>query len=179
MKSACIAVAIVAVVLAAGCVDTVTPTPWEVVDEARDSDWVLTMGSPRARWVVGEPIVIRTELRYVGPGAGTEYFGSSSGPVAFSLEEIGGTRSLQGSMLGDCARHSIRADEPLVVAYVKGGYSADDPNAAFYTEFVADPVLRLPAGSWELAAHAVFSMPPNCGQGRTVSLNASVIVTVE
>jgi hypothetical protein len=171
---------VLAMVLVAGCADAPQPTPWPVVERAVDPDWELTIASPRSHWRAGQPIVIRTVLRYIGPGGGTEYYGSGSGPLAFELIELGGSRILQGGLEGDCAQHTMRANDPLVVGYMKpGGYSAEDPNAAFYTEFLADPLLRLPPGRWELAARAVFSMPPTCGQGRTVALRASVVVTVD
>lgn len=172
MKTNRIGLWLLAALLATGCAET------RAVDQ--DQDWVLTIGSPQSQWATGEAIVVRTELRYVGPGGGTDWFGSGSGPLAFDLREINGTRHLEGGMLLNCQRHETRADGPLVVGYVKpGGYSADDPNAAFYREFLADPLLHLPPGEWELAARAVFSMPPDCGTGRTVSLRASVILTVE
>jgi len=149
------------------------------VDSASDPVWVLSIGSPRARWAAGEAITIRTVLTYVGPGGGTEYFGSSSGPIAFDLKEIDGPRHLEGGMLSDCKMHEMRSDEPLVLGRFKaGGYSSDDPHAAFYEGLQDDPLLRLPSGRWELTARAVFSMPPDCS-GRTVSLMASIVLTVE
>jgi hypothetical protein len=152
----------------------------ELTDTARDPEWVLTIGSPQSRWSVGDAIVVEAELRYLGPAEGTEYFGSGSGPLAFDLEEIGGTRRLAGAYTLDCRTHEIRPDTPLVVPYAKsGGFSAEDPNAAFYTEFLEDPLLHLPSGEWELGVSANLSMPPGCAEGRSVNLRASITLSVE
>jgi hypothetical protein len=152
----------------------------ELTDTARDPEWVLTIGSPQSRWSVGDAIVVEAELRYIGPAEGTEYFGSGSGPLAFGLEEVGGTRKVYGASTLDCARHEIRPDTPLVVPYAKsGGFSGEDPNAAFYTEFLEDPLLHLPHGQWVVGVNASLSMPPDCGEGRSVDLRASITLSVE
>lgn len=171
---------LVASLILAGCTAAPAESPWEVVDSAHDVSWILAIGSPKAQWAAGEAIDIRAVLTYVGPGQGAEYFGSGSGPLTFGLREIGGTRHLEGFMELDCSRHAMRSHEPLVVSQFKtGGYSADDPSAAFYEHLLADPLLRLPPGQWELTARAVFSMPPGCGEGRAVSLLALIVLTVE
>ena len=57
-----------------------------------------------------------------------------------------------------------------------GGFSADDPDAAFYRAFFSEPLVRLPAGRWEIAAVASFVV----GDRRPEhSLRASITVTVE
>ena len=171
---------LVATLTLVGCTAAPPESPWEVVESAHDVSWVLAIGSPKAQWAAGEAIDIRAVLTYVGHGQGTDYLGSGGGPLTFSLREIGGTRHLEGLSESDCSRHAMRSDQPLVVSQFRtGGYSADDPNAAFYEHLLADRLLRLPPGEWELTARAVLSMPPGCGEGRTVSLTASIVVTVE
>jgi hypothetical protein len=170
---------LVACLTLAGCTGTAAESAWEVVDSAHDPMWVLSIGSPKAQWAAGDAIDVQSVLAYVGPGQGTEYFGPGSGILAFGLREIGGTRHLDGLTEGDCSRHAIRTDEPLVSEFKKGGYSADDPNAAFYEQLLADPRLRLPSGEWELTVRAAFSMPPDCVEGRVVSLVASIVPAVE
>lgn len=162
---------LLAVLLATGCAET------RAVDQ--DRDWVLTITSPKSNWATREAIVVTAELRYVGPGAGTEFFGSGSGPLFFDFSEVGGTRVLGGGGHSDCKRYEIQADAPLVMPYRKsGGWTAEDPNAVFYRGFIADPLLHLPLGEWEVGVRAGFSMPPGCS-GRSVSLRASVVLTVE
>ena len=163
-----------------GCAAVPSQSPWQVSDADRDADWSLTVGSPRSHWDAEETILVRAVLRYIGPGDGTSFFGSGSGPLFFDLTEIGGTRALGGGGTSDCKPYQIRADAPMVVSFGKaGGYSADDPNAEFYRQYFSDPDLHLPPGRWILGTRAVFSMPPDCGDGRTVSLAASVTLTVE
>jgi hypothetical protein len=60
-----------------------------------------------------------------------------------------------------------------------GGWTAEDPDAAFYEQFSADPEFRLPAGRWQVSAVAPISLGPvDCG-GTTVNLRASLVLTVE
>lgn len=160
--------------------DAASPQPLVVTGTARDPQWVLTIGSPRRSWNAGEAILVQAELQYVGPGGGTQYFGSGSGPLGFGLREIGGTRHLEGVMTADCATYQITAEAPLLVNYHKsGGFIGEDPNAAFYRLFLQDPLLHLPNGTWALDAYADLIMPPGCGTGRIVQLLASITLTVE
>jgi hypothetical protein len=57
-----------------------------------------------------------------------------------------------------------------------GGFAAEDPDAAFYRTFFADPLVRLPAGTWEITAVADFSEGACDGAHHT--LRAPITVTI-
>jgi hypothetical protein len=58
-----------------------------------------------------------------------------------------------------------------------GGYSDSQPDAAFYRAFFADPLVRLPAGEWDITAIAVFTEGLGC-QGVSHSMSATIRVVV-
>ena len=63
----------------------------------------------------------------------------------------------------DCAPHDISTDHPLTSAITKsGGWSGEEPNAAFYRSFFADPIVRLPVGDWDITAIAQFVDGEGC-----------------
>lgn len=78
----------------------------------------------------------------------------------------------------DCAKHSLAADRPMVSAITKsGGWSDDQPDAQFYRDFFTDPVVRLPAGEWDITAIAMFVEGEGCG-GASHDLRATVRVRI-
>jgi hypothetical protein len=58
-----------------------------------------------------------------------------------------------------------------------GGFTAEDPDAAFYQAFFADPVVRLPAGEWRITAVASFTEGEGC-TGKAVMLKVPITITV-
>jgi hypothetical protein len=79
------------------------------------------------------------------------------GALGFSFDEVGGTRHMQAIQLLSCVDQALVAGSPITSAIKKSaGYSSDDPNAAFYQSFVADPEVHLPTGTWDIAAVADF-----------------------
>ena len=82
-------------------------------------------------------------------------------------------------MTADCAPYRLEPGRPLTSAITKsGGYSADDPNAAFYRAFLADPVVSLPAGDWRITAGASLVEGEGCsGASRNLSAPITVHVT--
>ena len=66
---------------------------------------------------------------------------------------------------------------PQTTAFFKsGGVSATDPDAPFWTSFLADPLLHLPPGQWAVVAQAAIA-GPECAPP-SHDLTASVEVTV-
>jgi hypothetical protein len=81
-----------------------------------------------------------------------------------------------GAATDDCRRYDVAArTEPTPIKKAVG-YSMDDPNAAWYIGFASDPLLRLPAGRWELAAWTSFSVG-ECG-GEWIDLRAPITITI-
>lgn len=147
--------------------------------EARDRGLLLTISAPRQVWGAGQPIEVSSEFSYLGPGA-KEVWGPGPGPhVGFDVVELTGDRKMQAAWLLAC-QSWLMTRLPITTPFHKGGgYSADDPDAAFYRQFFADPEFRLPAGRWQITATAPFSLGPDSCGGPPINLRASVTLTVE
>ena len=101
-------------------------------------------------------------LSVLGPGVGT-IGASGGGPISFGIAEVGGTRVMGPASNADCARFDIGDGSPLTSRIQKsGGWSGEDPHAAFYEAFFTDRELHLPAGTWDITAYASFS-EGDCG----------------
>ncbi len=134
--------------------------------EARTHDEVfeLVLRLPRLVWTEGEPIEAEATLTYRGPQPALRVFGSGSGLVLFALAQVDGVLQVGPAATADCVPRILERGVPLVVPYEKsGGFSATDPNAAWYRAFFADPLLRLPEGRWELSALAEGYTGAGCG----------------
>jgi hypothetical protein len=130
---------------------------------ARDGRFQLLLSLPASTFRASEPITGEGVLTTLdGREAGIA--GSGAGVIGFTFREIGGTRSMGGLMTADCAPHTIPAGGDLrATLRPSAGWSAEDPNADFYRAFSEASEVRLPAGTWEIAAHAIF-MGPGCTQ---------------
>lgn len=128
-------------------------------------------------FAAGEPIEGRAWLELV-PGAGAfDLRGSGSGLIAVETIQLDGTWDLRAGWNLDCGSHRLAPGEPITAGLVKsGGFTEDDPNAAAYRAFFADPLFRLPAGRWEVAAVAWFDVG-ECG-GPEVTLRAPIELVV-
>lgn len=168
-------------VLTTGCGGLGAPSVYEptAMPEAkvRSGDFTLEISSPRDTWPAGSPIEVTATLAYNGPGSTTVY-GPEPHPLSFGVREIGGTREMAASLTYAGAPIHI-GPEPLVVAYRKsGGWSpGDDPNEAFYEEFFADPLFRLPPGRWEVYVWARFATED--GGRYSVDVTAGLWLTVD
>lgn len=186
-----VAVLTIALGLLAACggptpspVDTVQPTaeasptvsagPADAFD--RDGRFQLLLSLPASTFPASEPITGEAVLTAMdGREAGIA--GSGGGVIGFSFREIGGARSMGGVMTSDCAPHTIPAGGDLRANLRPvAAWSADDPNADFYRTFGEASEVWLPAGTWEIAAHAVF-VGPGCTQPEH-NLEASTVVVV-
>lgn len=148
--------------------------------EARDADesfeLVLRVGS--ARYAENQPIDASATLSYLGPEPGVGLVGSGSGLVGFSAKQLDGRLSVGGVSTDDCQQYRLDRAKPLAVPYAKGAaWSDDDPDAAFYRAFAADPLFRLPRGRWQISAGTNFYVG-ECG-GQSHALGAEVTIVVE
>jgi hypothetical protein len=142
-----------------------------------DGPFRLELVLPRATWSTSEPVEAQATLRYLLPGT-VELGGSGAGVLGYSALELDGTRRMDAAWQGDCARWPLGGGAPITTGLVKsGGWSGDDPNAAFYEAFFADPEYHLPAGRWLITAHAMFVEGPDFG-GAQHELRASQEITV-
>ena len=147
--------------------------------EATDPEFRLVISTPKATWAAGETIQVEAALSYVGGAAQATIAGSGGGVIGFSVEEVNGTRRMGPVSDDTCRPFTIGPGQPMTAPYAKsGGFTAEDPNAAFYRQFFADPLFRLPEGAWRVTVHASFSTGADCGGGRQVDLAATVQITV-
>ena len=142
----------------------------------RDAGFQLSLSMPGLTFPASEPITGEAVLTTLD-GSGADIAGSGGGVIGFSFSEIGGTRSMGVAMTSDCSPHTIPAGGGLRTSLrPSGGWSEDDPNAAFYRAFAQGSDVRLPAGAWRITAHAVFA-GAGCTQPEH-TLEASTVVVV-
>lgn len=151
-----------------------TPGPTEVSKTADDFRVVLRL--PATTISASEPLTGEAVLTTVD-GRQEQIAGSGGGVFGFTYREIGGTRMMAYAMTDDCVPYAIPEDGLRGALTPSGGWSEDDPNAAFYRTFAQAPDVRLPAGAWEVTADAVFAGPDCAGPQRTLTASTVVVVT--
>jgi hypothetical protein len=138
--------------------------------------FVLTFELPRATFTSTDAITATATLGTTN-GRDAGIVASGGGPLGFSFTEVGGTRQMGFGMTADCVRYTVGGEAPITSGIRKsGGWGGEDPNAAFYEQFFADPEVHLPAGTWDIAAVAVFA-EATCG-GIERNLSATIRVTI-
>jgi hypothetical protein len=156
------------------------PVATSVSSSASDDAITLTVTAARGQYTAGEPIDVTATLAYRGPAA-TLQVGTSPDVVGFGVAEVGGTRQAGPASRLSCQTVVLERGSPATYPFVKsGGFAADstDPNVAFVKEYLDDPVLRLPAGTWKVFAQ-VDLFEGTCGLDAVRhQLEASVVVTV-
>lgn len=159
--------AIIAVVGACGAAPTpqppnaTEPSGQPIVMDGRNAGFALSLRVGNDAVDAGAPIDIAAVLTWEGADPRAMIWGSGGGPVSFGLEQIDGDLQMDAVQTADCAQHEYARGVPVAIPFRKsGGFSADDPNAAFYRAYFADPVLRLPAGSWRVTASASGYLVP-------------------
>jgi len=136
-------------------VDPSEPTGQPIVIEGRDAGFALSLRVRSDAVDAGAAIDVAAQLGWEGADPMGVIWGSGGGPVSFGLEQIDGDIKMDAVQTTDCAKHEYARGVPVAVPFQKsGGFPDDDPNAAFYRAFFADPVLRLPAGHWRISATA-------------------------
>jgi hypothetical protein len=137
----------------------------------------LTFELPRTTFRAGEAIEGRAALGVIG-GAAVAFGSSGGGPFVFSFAEINGRRSMGGAMTADCAPYRLEPVRPMTSGITKsGGFSNDDPEAAFYRAFLSNPIVSLPAGDWRITAGASLVEGEGCS-GASRNLAAPIVVHV-
>lgn len=154
-----------------------------VTDSAAQRDFELTLTAERDTYFAQEPIAVEASLTYSGPLPEAVVYGSGFGFVGFTVERVedgfnpGG---LGPASTTDCRPHVFRSGEPVRYPFKKSGsFSGDDPNAAAIHEYLQDPLLGLPPGTWRIGAEAFGLLGPGDCAGPELSLAAEILVTVE
>ena len=154
------------------------PVPVPNVDgNAQDEEFGLRIHASQAVFRSSEPIVVDATLSYLGRAASADIYGDS-GVVGFGLKQLDGR--LHMSAVSDLMCTATRVDRlvPVHRPFSKsGGFTGEDPDAAFWRAYFADPVLHLPPGTWQITAYAGFTTGEGCS-GPQHALTATVPVLV-
>jgi hypothetical protein len=76
------------------------------------------------------------------------------------------------------APYRLDPGRPMTSAITKsGGFSDDDPDAAFYREFLNGTPVRLPAGDWRITSGASLVEGEGC-IGASRNLAAAIVVHI-
>jgi hypothetical protein len=129
-----------------------------------------------------DAIDLRAILTYLGPAVSITVTPPDSGLVAFDFEQVGGRlQMLAGSRLICSEPATLVRQTPVTVHSVKmAGWTGDDPNAAFYQQWIADPAVHLPAGQWRITALARLYDGPSCDKpAPNHELRTSLTIEVE
>jgi hypothetical protein len=141
-------------------------------------EFYLTLSSGAPQYTSDDPIDIQAQLFYEGDQPTIDLSGVFSLVNGFGVEQLDGDLEMGAGWAEPCVPHELRSGEPLVVPYEKSaGWSQDDPNADFYRDWSADPLLHLPAGTWLVTAYSDFMIGSGCS-GQRVQLETSIVVTV-
>lgn len=163
------------------------PIPAELVEAGiayprsidKQGDFTLTLRSAIRHYPAGDPIRdIVADLSYGGPEPQVDVIGSQVIIYGFALEQLDGDIRVDPAYPIECVVHTLGPGSPVRQPYRKSGLLDDDgPLADFYREFLSDPLLRLPPGTWRITAYAGFELAPDCGGDEPIELEASIIIT--
>jgi hypothetical protein len=145
-----------------------------VAAETDDGMFRLGLTTPHATYGPGDAITPVARVTYLGPdGAITVQHAHSQ--LVFQVEEVDGTRRMEGGSRLSCESTNLVKGEPLVVPFTKSG-SPDDPAKDFDLAWYMDPRLTLPVGTWRIAVNMDFNVG-GCG-GIDHALRAANVITV-
>ena len=167
------------ILIVVGCSSEPQPSaPAPVIGEARDDSFALQIAAERDHYRAGDSIGVSTQVSYLGPKPEL-VVGHASSLVMVSLEQLDGPFEAGGGSDLVCVRSTMRPGVPVAASYQKsGGFSADDPLAAQYRAFFADPVLRLPPGTYRFTA-TIELFENDCGAtGIPHDISAAITIAV-
>src|SRR5690606_39834441 len=148
-----------------------------VTDEDADASFRLTLEADQERYRAGQAIAVTATLTYLGPADAIVARGSSNpGLIGFSVESDDPDIRISPAFTTDCGPHEMTRD--VAVQYLiatSGGFSPDEPLAPLYEAYFASEELRLPAGTWTIAAGGGCDVRP-WGRGGLRQLRATVPV---
>ena len=154
-----------------------TAGPDGAVASSTDGRFRLVLVLPGTTFSTDEAITGRGILS-VEDGAAATIGGPGAGPLAFSFDEVGGSRRMDAGYDTTCGVFTIEPGVPMTSDLTKsGGWADDDPNASFYRSFFADPAIHLPPGTWDISANAWFAEDACSGPDHHMTATARVIVT--
>ena len=158
---------------------TTNPLDLGVGDDTQDGAIQLTLTSPHGRYKAGDPIEVIAGLTNGGSGGSITTYGGPDGPVIFSLRQVDGPVVIDPIVLTSCIEQvTLPAYEPMQIPFKKTGTvpsGATDPD--YWRSWFGDPVLRLPAGTWEISATPNFGLG-GCGSRTSPNLRPTITIVV-
>lgn len=171
--------ALVIALLVGACGGGTTPlgTPDPATATTTQGRFALTFSIDRATVHPSDIVGGAATLTLLTPGSATVT--GSSTMVGFEFAEVGGAgRDVVPAPPSDCAVHFVASSGGVVTPIAKSGAVVDGPNADWYRQFLADPVVHLPAGDWDITAIATFFDGRACA-GQPYDLRTTVRVHVK
>ena len=157
------ALAIVVVALALRPATSGIGVSGPVTAAAEDGMFRLELTTPRAMYERGYAIEPVARVTYLGPESAITVNHSHS-QLGFQVEEVNGTRRMEGGSRLSCESTNLVKGEPLDVPFSKSGSPTDDPTQGFDQAWYRDPTLTLPIGTWRITVNLRFSVG-GCGNG--------------
>lgn len=129
----------------------------EISATAEANGFVITLYADKAGYRTDEEIRIRATLEYTGEGNSvTIWHGEPY--ISFSISD-GKDFNSGGLIMTVLTSTKLEKGKVYEYGYTKsGGYSADDPDAAFWEEFYASDTLKLPAGTYTVTVSGMFHL---------------------
>lgn len=163
-----------------GCapkIETIPGDPTPAHAEARDGAFKLAFDLPKRTWAADEAIQGTAALALVD-GVAQDLGRSGMGVFGFGFTSTDGSHDMGPVSTADCAPDRLVAGVPMISAIRKsGGFSRDQPDAAFVGSFLSDPLVHLPPGDWKIVAFADFVEGQGCS-GASHHLQAQVVIHV-
>lgn len=142
-----------------------------------DGPFRLEFSLTKLTYLTTEPIEGIATLS-VTDGLARTLGGPGGSPIGFSMVEVGGTRHMDQFWRDKCAPYRVGPNSPLTTPLTKsGGWAGDDPDAAFYQQFFADPEIHLPPGTWDISVVTDFFDDSACN-GTHYELKATIRIEV-
>ncbi|HEV2005467.1 MAG TPA: hypothetical protein VGQ85_02535 [Candidatus Limnocylindrales bacterium] len=155
------------------------PLDLPVGDDTQDGAIQLTLTSPHGRYKAGDPIDVTAGLTNGGSGGSITTYGGPDGPVIFSVRQVDGPVIIEPIVLQSCIEQvTLPAYQPMQIPFKKSGTvagGAADPE--YWQAWFADPILRLPAGKWEISATPNFVLG-GCGSRSSPNLRPTITLVV-
>jgi hypothetical protein len=158
---------------------TTNPLDLGAGDDTQDGAIQLTLTSPHGRYKAGDPIEVLAGLTNRGSGASITTTGGPDGPVIFSVRQVDGPVVIEPTVLQSCIEQvTLPAYQPMQIPFKKLGTvagGAADPE--YWQAWFADPILRLPVGTWEISATPNFTLG-GCGSKTSPDLRPTITLVV-
>jgi len=147
-----------------------------------DGSFELGIRAPKTQYALDEPIDVVATLEYFGPDPSINV-SSAPGLLGFGVDQIDGNHRVDPGHRSSCVSSSLVRGQPVSYPFAKsGGYYPEMPDADFVRQYLnivdgrADPVLRLPAGTWRIFAVTEFAEGGCRGPAHKLEVGITIVV---